>query len=327
LIDVEDPSTPVETAFIDSPGRMGGVALAGSYAFVADLDDGLRIFDIGRPATPIEIGSVDLPDGARAVAVAADMAYVAAGDQGLRIIDVSNPADPIEAGSFDIGWFAFAQGIDVDGNLAFVAAGGGGLWVVDVTAPAHPVTFAHVPTPNDAVDVAVSDGYAYVADSYSGLRIIDVRSMPFHTVGAFDVPGGVSAVALSGSFAYVAGDLNDHTLWIIDVSVPSSPVVAGSFASWGSIRDVAVSAGLAITLDGYSGNPESGTLRVFDIRNPASPVELAHRGGAFGALGGAAFSGDQVVVAAGSAGLRVLDVSTCIRWPPAPRRSSQRRTP
>jgi hypothetical protein len=43
IIDVSVPSAPVEAGFYDSPGYAYGVAVTGSYAYVADGDDGLVI--------------------------------------------------------------------------------------------------------------------------------------------------------------------------------------------------------------------------------------------------------------------------------------------
>ena len=37
------------------------MAVAGSYAYVADWDGGLRIINVANPAAPVEVGAYDTP--------------------------------------------------------------------------------------------------------------------------------------------------------------------------------------------------------------------------------------------------------------------------
>jgi hypothetical protein len=38
------------------PGYARGVGVAGSYAYVADEDEGLRVIDVSNPHNPTEVG-------------------------------------------------------------------------------------------------------------------------------------------------------------------------------------------------------------------------------------------------------------------------------
>jgi hypothetical protein len=60
-------------------------------------------------------------------------------------------------------------------------------------------------TPMHSTAVAVSGGYAYVADSGSGLRVLDVStpSAPVE-VGFFDTPGVANHVAISDGYVYLS---------------------------------------------------------------------------------------------------------------------------
>jgi hypothetical protein len=77
--------------------------------------------------------------------------------------------------------------------------------VVDVSEPASPIEVGFVDTPGHARGVAVSGGYAYVADRFDGLRVIDVidPSSPVE-VGHDDTPGEAQAVSVAGEYVYVA---------------------------------------------------------------------------------------------------------------------------
>jgi hypothetical protein len=48
IISVADKANPTEVGFFDTPGRAVAVHVAGSYAYVADLDGGLVILHIIR---------------------------------------------------------------------------------------------------------------------------------------------------------------------------------------------------------------------------------------------------------------------------------------
>ena len=161
-------------------------------------------------------------------------------------------------------------------------------------------------------DVAVSSGYAYATGDPWGsgersLRVIEV-SDPYHPVevGSIDFdPGWPTAVAVSGSYAYVAGVTPAIAgLFVIDVSAPSAPVQVGFVGHAGGGRgwDVAVSGDYAyvVTQGAY------GTLSVIDVSTPSAPVLVGSLWGGGGY--GVAVSGGYAYVAAGD-GLAVIDVS------------------
>ena len=71
-------------------------------------------------------------------------------------------------------------------------------------------------TPDNAFGVYVSGKYAYVADDFNGLVIVDVSnpSNPSY-VGSYDTAGNANGVYVSGKYAYVADGTNG--LVIVDV--------------------------------------------------------------------------------------------------------------
>jgi hypothetical protein len=62
------------------------VAVAGSYAYVADGYSGLRVIDVSDPTDPQERGYYDTPGRAEGVAVCGSYAYVADVGAGLQVI-------------------------------------------------------------------------------------------------------------------------------------------------------------------------------------------------------------------------------------------------
>ena len=103
-----------------------------------------------------------------------------------------------------------------------------------------PVLASECPEPVGAIDrlsvyidVAVSNGYAYVTDEYAGLFIFDVSdpSSPVR-VGITSI-WKAHNVAVSGSYAYVT-DI-ERGLWVVDVSTPSAPVKSRSTCTFLSV--------------------------------------------------------------------------------------------
>ena len=77
---------PERVGSYDTPENANGVAVAGSYAYVADGIAGLRVVDVSNPAAPFEVGSYDTPFEAVGVAVAGYYAYLADGVWGLEVL-------------------------------------------------------------------------------------------------------------------------------------------------------------------------------------------------------------------------------------------------
>jgi len=194
-----------------------------------------------------------------------------------------------------------SRAVAVEGSHAYFGSGAG-LLVADVSDPGAPTLVGEVGFPELVEGVAVSGGYAFVANRSQGLRVVDVStpSSPIE-VGFFDTPGNALGVAVSGGYAFVA----DHRqgLRVVDVSTPSSPTEVGFFDTPGSALGVAVSGEHAYVADG------SGGLRLVDVSTPSSPTEIGFLDTLRYARG-VAVSGGYAFVAAGTGGLRVVDVST-----------------
>ncbi|MEO0100578.1 MAG: hypothetical protein ABIL04_06220 [candidate division WOR-3 bacterium] len=95
-------------------------------------------------------------------------------------------------------------------------------------------------TPGLAYGVYVSSPYAYVADGYAGLRVIDI-SNPTNPqeVGSYDTPDYASGVYILSPYTYVAD--RDAGLRVIDVSEPKNPQEVGYYDTPGWAHGVYVS--------------------------------------------------------------------------------------
>ncbi|MHB8120129.1 MAG: SdrD B-like domain-containing protein, partial [Methanothrix sp.] len=287
----------VKVGAYDTTGTAYGVALSGSYAYVADGSSGLRIIDISNPASPFLKGTYNTPGTAYGVALSGSYAYVADGSSGLQIIDISNPANPFLKGTYNTP--GTARSVALSGSYAYVADGSSGLQTIDISNPANPFLKGTYDTTGYARSVALSGSYAYVADGDSGLQIIDISNpaSPF-LKGTDNTPGYAQYVALSGSYAYMA--VGGSGLQIIDISDPANPFLKGTNDAPGYYaQGVALSGSYAYVADRDSG------MRIIDISDPANPFLK----GTYDTPGNAndvALSGGYAYVADGSSGLQIL---------------------
>ncbi len=300
--DIFQPAAmPVIASYQTTRGQ--GIAVSGSYAYVADYTSGLRIFDISNPASPVQTG-ICFTTQAAAVAVSYPYAYIADTNSGLRIIDVSNPAAPFIRGSYSL---TAANGVAVSGSYAYVTSNMNtdrGLNIIDVSTPASPVRRSLCVT-SEATSVSLLGSYAYVTDGSSGLRVISVSNpLSPSIVTTVSTGGNARSATINGSTLYVAA--GSAGLLIYSLSTPSSPSFLGSFAATYPVG-VAVSGANAYVADTANG------LRFVSVANPASPI-LIGTAAAGGNVQGVAVSGIHAFVADYYLGLRVIEA----RAPSAP---------
>jgi hypothetical protein len=62
--------------------------------------------------------------------------------------------------------------VAVDGNHAYLAENPDGLCVVDISDPTQPSLVGSYASPGNALGVARSGGYSYLADEIAGLAIL-----------------------------------------------------------------------------------------------------------------------------------------------------------
>ena len=124
-------------------------------------------------------------------------------------------------------------------------------------------------TPGEAFSIAVNGDYAYVADGYSGLRVISLAdpAQPAE-VGHYDTPGWAHGVAVNGSYAYVAD--YDSGLRVISVADPANPTEVGHYDTPGWACGVAVNGDRVYVADDTAG------LRIISVSDPAHPTEVGH---------------------------------------------------
>jgi hypothetical protein len=305
VMDVSNPAAPVVVGrTLPMPDIVFDIVVAGDFAYVADIDGGLRVVSLADPSGPVEVGFYDTPGEAVGVDVGAGYAYIADNFAGLRVVDIRNPTAPVEVGFYKPA--PWITGVALKAPYIYLVDSSRGLHIVDISNPAVPNEVGYVGL-MDAYGVAVSGNYAYVAAGTDGLRVVDISnpSSPAE-VGFCNPPYAISAnyVTVNGHYAYVAGE--EGGMRVMDITDPTAPAEAGfyntRYPDVSDVRKAALSGGHAYLADAQHG------LVVIDITNPAAPAIT----GSYSSpqeINAVALSEDRAYLADNAKGLSVVSLA------------------
>jgi len=275
------------------------VIASGTHAYVAEGASGIEVLDISNPASPRRVGSLPSTNAMRLAISGSDL-YVADGSGGLKVIDVSNPASPqlVAAPALLVNGPSEVHSLALGSNLLYAAYIG--LNVFDVSTPASPTGQGSL-SATFIQDLAV-DGTLVYAATASGLEVFSAATPANPSqVGSYANNDWGSAVAVSAGYAYYG---SNNGLTVIDVSQPSSPTLAASSGTLGSIKGLTIHGNYL-----YVSNAGPG-LSVVDISNPKVPTVVAKCGElAVGAPESMTIWAQYGLIAGGTGGLVIVGLT------------------
>jgi len=228
VVDVSDPETSVDLAFLDLGGQVLDVAVAGDLA--VSVGPPLTVIDVSDPSSPTIIGSDPTAFYGEAVELVDGLAYVAFPGFGLRVFDLSTPASPVEIGELDLGSHNWREIVVAEGYV-YLGGGSSGVEVIDVRNPANPVSVANIPTMGNGM--AVNRSRLLLGDLLD-LRIFDVRNPAIPVeLGSYPTTNLIRVVGLSGSVAYLSVGLEFTRVEVVDIGNPHEPTAMGQYSGVG----------------------------------------------------------------------------------------------
>ncbi|MCD6518323.1 MAG: hypothetical protein J7M05_00155, partial [Anaerolineae bacterium] len=287
------------------------VRLQGGYAYMVvatfyEAPEYLYVFDVRQPFAPQLIerwgGGGREPDE---IWLEGGRAFIARKGGGVDVLDISSPPTVQGLGCFF--WNAphrpIAKGLHAVGDLLYVADEWYGLQVVDVSDPSQPrLLGSYGQGTVFGEGVWVDGSVAYVCAGRPGIRLIEVSDprhpYPLHSE-ALAVPGRSVDAQVEDGYLYVAAE--DGGLSAYDVHDPQLPAYLGTldthFAQKVDVHDRLV----------YLADDEGGLL-VVDASDPSAMKVVGH-GDVPGRAFGVSVEGRYAYVAAGAAGLQVVDLA------------------
>ncbi len=191
-----------------------------------------------------------------------------------------------------------------EGDILFVAAGEEGLLVFEALPDATPRLLTQLKWQGKITNIAVRDGYAYLADSVGSMLLLDVHDPNRPTqIASVTLAAMPDAMFVDQGRVYWAA--GQH-FGILDVSHPQAPLQLAEFSLDSPATAIQVVAGYA-----YLAQPQTGLL-ILDVSDQANIHESARFRGQ---VKDVVVAQDKAYLANGKTGLTVLDVSD----PRAPR--------
>lgn len=313
IVDVSDPTAPVEVVACELTGRARRVAVRDGKAYSGCWNGGLRLVDVKDPYNPLPAGYYELLGEPGDVRVDDGLIYLAGGyapaeskrevlrdsyTGGLYILDMANPTWPEIIGHSPVS--ITPSQIALGGSHAYLSCWLAGIQIMDVADPHAPYRVGEISGLGAYFyEVEVQGDVAYVSDEYSGIRTFDVSdpAVPVE-LGALDGEHW-SSLEPCGNYLYATGYYDG--LRVIDISDPSLLQVVGSIDLPNYANSVHVAGNRAYVANGHRG------LSVIDITVPEAPVEL----GVFDTPDHAVsvvVTDNLAYVADRDAGIRVVDV-------------------
>lgn len=200
-VGVSDPSSPAYMGEVDTGREVTRVEISNDMAYVVDGD--FHAVDLSNPASPAIVSSHDTESFSVDLSLDGDLAFVADSDNGLLSFDISIPRDTLVLlDRFDSP--GNAMGVDAADHLICLADGPGGFRLLAYDSGGQIDTLGHLDPGDDAVDVVIENGVAYVTLGRGEVVAVDIGNPRFPTVmDRFPTPGRSKSVDAAPSLVMV----------------------------------------------------------------------------------------------------------------------------
>lgn len=320
------------TYLYDTAGFSYDLAVAGDYVYVADGYSGLKVLNIANRdsayrETVLKYDGTD----AKNVIVDGDYLYLANREGGTKVFSLQGPANPKllythENMVMDNSYWALSSNLKKNGNILYVGEKRGGLVALDVQNPNTPVELGRVQVPNadypkEVQGIDISGNYAFVANPWKGMAVIDITSPEaMAVVATYDKPDGsfpgVWDVGIKGETAYILAQ--NYGVQAVNISDPLNPYFVTEFLMDDGRKESGDSPPADLTFyENYMliANGLDG-ISVFSVSNPEI-IKFVQKIETLGFAGSLEIVGTDLFFADGDAGIGVFSLSD-IRPTPIP---------
>ena len=297
IADISDPENPVELSSLNLDHAVDKLSVLGGLTCCKAQGYGFILVNTANPDSIYEVSRKPIT-GIQQVLLNEQYLYAVSFYEGILIFDITDPSLPTLIGHQRMPYHT--RCVAVSGDHAFACVLEYGIISVEISDPADPeiISLAHM-SGYEYLDIESYEDYLYVATG-SELHIVDISNPAFMEItGEVYIGNVLNGITQQGNYVFAAGGANG--LFVIDVSNPNSPFIAGSYDTDGQGFEADADGGYLYFADNLS-------LLVFRIDQPQSPVIAAEldNTGHFRAV---AKQGDMVYLGDCVNGLRIVDVS------------------
>jgi hypothetical protein len=278
LYTIAQPAQPAPEGSYGQSGTIVSLSASGSVIYTyAGLAGGLGTLDATSPATPTLAGYNALTNS-RPVLVEGAVGYTihAPGPLTLRTLDLTQPLSPTLLATQEVD-DVYLEDWAVDQQQVYVL--GSSLTIVDASDPLSPTiagTYGYDQGGAFSANaLAVKDGIVYIPGlnqplGECELMVLDANDpQNIDSIAQIDLPDcGWTSMLQHENMLYMM--LQNH-LVLVDISVPSSPVLRGS----NTLPPTSTFESGMVLQGDYLYIGYASAIHAFDIANPAAPRRLA----------------------------------------------------
>ena len=265
---LSDPLHPklLATCFIGK--RPSKIKAVNGYLYVAELDSGLRVYDIINPLEPKILSQTDYADGAvSSFCVTNNLAFVSIERSGVQVLDIENPNLPVRLDTLKV--VPGVSSIVNNNDTLYVA--GKELQTFDISNPKNIRPICNYKPPFYVTCLSVADDAVILKLNNRQLISIDI-SDPANPKEIGSILGEHSSYSprerLFYSDGFVCHLIGEKGLRIYDFNDPRNPQLIGKFDSRGPLVDIDVVGDYAYMRDRMQG------LLIADVSDPTNPHEI-----------------------------------------------------
>ena len=278
IINITDPNNLTQSGQWQTKGGATGVDYFDGHAYISSFEglpykNGLEVVNVADPAS-LTSSFLSIWGTSSGLAVKSGLAIFCGGTGGLSLVNTSDPASPVVISRYSrVGNLSDAPGLAVLNSTIFALS-----YQALSVYGYNPEDIVPKPIDYGQLELSVSSGialeviggktYVFVTDKQE-FKVIEYNPTTHRLshVATLALPDSGYRISISGGKAYVGCNLAGMV--IVDVSVPTSPSILGSYDTVGQAYSVAVTGTTAVVADGTNG------IVTFDVSNPESPQKLA----------------------------------------------------
>jgi len=179
ILDISNPTDPVELATIDVDGDARELDVEGNFIYVVKGKDGFSIVNISDLNNPSITATLPMEHVAVNVRVHDGYAYVCDWRDGFKIVDISNPGNPVIVSTYKTDsdnsvYVGYVWDVEIKGDYAYIPDQSYGFQVVDISDKYNPTKINHFRTGNRPYDVEIDGDVIYIALDYNGVMAYDI---------------------------------------------------------------------------------------------------------------------------------------------------------
>lgn len=274
IYDISNIQNPIPLGTSNAPEYwIMDLLVKGSYAYIAEILHGIRVFDVSDSSNPHEISSYEIPGYTLSLDVYDDTLLLvgsALNQSSLWVLNIEDPFNPLLV-SNDSSFFGEGEDVGHFSHYAYISSTYDGTILMDIYDPVNPFLVGMYTPPNFVLQYRSTNigSYIYVGEwgtnewLGNALRTIDA-SNPSNPISVdYDIiPDRSYDISIQGDYAYVANFTSG--MYVLDISESTRPVKVANYNTPGLCNSIEVRDSIAYLAD-------TASIILLNISDPHDP--------------------------------------------------------